>query len=122
MTATPLRGVIATSIRGVDELRASLTARGWHVGIVSGGPTKAEALDAVGSALGFPAYYGHNLDALWDCLTDLTRPTALVWAGWEPLAVRAPDDWARLLGVLTQRVDEPGPAFSVLFVVADPEV
>lgn len=27
--------------------------------------------DIVAAKLEFPAYYGRNLDALWDCLTDL---------------------------------------------------
>lgn len=32
----------------------------------------------VASSLGFPEYYGRNLDALWDCLTDyaLSHPDA----------------------------------------------
>ena len=28
--------------------------------------------------LGFPAWYGGNLDALHDCLTDLPEPAALI--------------------------------------------
>lgn len=109
-------GVLATSVRPVDELALQLIARGWRVGVVSGGTSLREALDAVGRALGFPSYYGRNLDALWDCLGDLDHATALVWAGWEPLAVHAPDDWAALLGVLGRRVRTPGrPAFAVVF-------
>lgn len=26
---------------------------------------------------GFPEYYGNNLDALYDCLTDISEPTAI---------------------------------------------
>ena len=33
--------------------------------------SKKAALQAIGRALGFPAWYGANLDALYDCLTDL---------------------------------------------------
>ena len=29
------------------------------------------------SALDFPAYYGNNLDALLDCLTDISAPTRI---------------------------------------------
>ena len=32
---------------------------------------KQEVLEAIGRALSFPAHYGANLDALYDCLTDL---------------------------------------------------
>jgi hypothetical protein len=34
--------------------------------------TKEAFLEAVGKALGFPDWYGHNWDALADCLTDLS--------------------------------------------------
>ena len=32
--------------------------------------------------LGFPAWYGRNLDALYDCLTDLHEDTELVLRSW----------------------------------------
>lgn len=34
----------------------------------------------------FPAWYGHNLDALFDCLTDLEDPVCLHLEGWDTLA------------------------------------
>lgn len=115
----PLAGAVTTSVRPVAEVVRSLDRAGWHVAVVSGGPSKREALDAVAAALAFPTYFGHNLDALWDCLTDLDRPTALVWLGWEPLAVREPDDWAGLLRVLRARAAVAGePPFSVVFSIA----
>ena len=36
---------------------------------------------ALADGLRFPAWYGGNLDALHDCLTDLTEPTELVICG-----------------------------------------
>ena len=36
---------------------------------------------ALADGLHFPAWYGGNLDALHDCLTDLTEPTELVVRG-----------------------------------------
>ena len=43
--------------------RVQLSAAAWDT------PEKAHA--ALADALAFPAYYGHNLDALHDCLTSL---------------------------------------------------
>ena len=41
-----------------------------------------EALhQALSALLAFPAYYGKNLDALHDCLTDITEPNELVISG-----------------------------------------
>ena len=43
--------------------RVQLSAAGWD--------TPEKAHEALSQALHFPAYYGKNLDALHDCLTDL---------------------------------------------------
>lgn len=40
---------------------------------------KTAVLTAIGRALGFPQWYGANLDALYDCLTDLAERGD---AGW----------------------------------------
>ena len=37
--------------------------------------------DYLCEALELPAYYGRNLDALHDCLTDIASPTRLVLTG-----------------------------------------
>jgi RNAse (barnase) inhibitor barstar len=52
-------------IAGLDCVRIDL----------SGCDDKAEFLARTSRALGFPAWFGHNWDALADCLTDL---------GWRP--------------------------------------
>ncbi|MCI8852904.1 MAG: barstar family protein [Lachnospiraceae bacterium] len=39
-------------------------------------------------ALGFPAWYGGNLDALYDCLTDLQEETVICLAHEEELEER----------------------------------
>jgi ribonuclease inhibitor len=35
--------------------------------------------EIVSQQLDFPDYYGRNLDALWDCLTEVELPLKLVW-------------------------------------------
>lgn len=40
------------------------------------------------SELSFPKWYGHNLDALFDCLTEIEE-TTLILINWNPAA-----DWA----------------------------
>lgn len=39
-------------------------------------------LRAIGRALAFPAWYGANLDALYDCLTDLPERAGDKASGW----------------------------------------
>lgn len=48
-----------------------------------GGPASASALtrreihEYIAKKMAFPEYYGQNLDALYDCLTEITEPTAV---------------------------------------------
>lgn len=72
-----------------------------------GAVDEASFHDAIAAALGFPGYYGRNLDALYDCLTD-QPPLALVWWDWPRVAVHHPHWWVRLLDVLTEWADRPG--------------
>ena len=53
--------------------------------VVPAAAAKREVLAAFGEALGFPDYYGANLDALNDCLQDLASEIANGEA--EPLEV-----------------------------------
>ena len=36
--------------------------------------------DLLAASLAFPAYYGRNLDALHDCLTEISADTAIILA------------------------------------------
>jgi RNAse (barnase) inhibitor barstar len=51
---------------------------------------RAAALDAIAGALSFPRYFGHNLDALFDCLVDRSWLTpgehVLIWSHHDVLA------------------------------------
>ena len=114
-------GTVTRTGATAGQAARRLRGDGWSVATLHGVATKTAFLDGVGRALGFPGYYGHNLDALWDCLAEVTSPTALVLEGWQDLAVGAPDAWADALSVLRERtaegapfcvvlVDPPGPA------------
>ena len=47
------------------------------------GITEAKQLHQILSRfLNFPDWYGHNLDALYDCITELPSPTRLYLSGW----------------------------------------
>jgi len=58
-----------------------------------------DAHDVLAAGLGFPAYYGRNLDALWDCLGDLDEPVLVhvVRAG-EDERIEGMDRLLRVLG------------------------
>lgn len=97
------------------DLVRRLGSYGWTTGVLDRIGGRAVILEGIGEALGFPDYYGANLDALWDCLTDLTESTALVWQGWEDFAVYHADDWAKLRHVLGERMCSE-PPFAVVLV------
>src|ERR1044072_5699269 len=89
-------------------------SRGAYPHLVNSRPTvdKASTLTAFAEALSFPDYFGHNLDALYDCLTDLSslppgghvlvRPGSDAWPKADPkpsLAIRSVlSDAQRALG------------------------
>lgn len=64
--------------------------------------------EALAKALGFPDWYGGNLDALYDCLTDLDQPVHLHLTGWETLP-----DWRD--GFAAVFHDAASPRFVVTF-------
>lgn len=57
----------------------------------SGADSKAAVLERLGEALGLPAYYGGNLDALHDCLTDLKPAEDASSPGFVLLVENLPD-------------------------------
>ena len=54
------------------------------------GLDKAGLHSAFRKALDFPQWYGNNLDALYDCLTELPEPVRLVLKNWDAAADFAP--------------------------------
>ncbi|MBV8996327.1 MAG: barstar family protein [Pseudonocardiales bacterium] len=66
----------------------------------------AEALDVIGAALNFPAWYGRNLDALYDCLVDLSwlppGEHVLIWTGYQEFEAADPDGYRAVVSVLDE--------------------
>jgi RNAse (barnase) inhibitor barstar len=48
--------------------------------------SKQELHRILAEILHFPAYYGNNLDALYDCLTDISENTHLILQNWDHAA------------------------------------
>ena len=88
----------------IGPLVRSLQADGVDVHVVPAGADKAESLRLFGDVLGFPDWYGHNLDALYDCLMDLVSasdvPMHVVWDGTAPLRADHPDVVEAIVRVL----------------------
>lgn len=51
----------------------------------------AQLHDLLAQELDFPDWYGRNLDALYDCLTELEDEVELVLTGWDPSFDRRED-------------------------------
>lgn len=88
-----------------DYVRARVVNAGLRFGHVDSAVTSGKAgfLAAIGEALSFPAYYGRNLDALADCLSDVTAPTVVLWEHAEALRAEDPDAYQAVLDVFATR-------------------
>jgi hypothetical protein len=110
----------------VADVRHTVEHAGGRFAHLDGWKTesKVEFLAAIGEAFAFPDYYGHNFDALLDCLRDVGNypdnpdsdgGTVLLWDGWGPFARADERAFSVALSVLSQRVDEhEAGRFSVL--------
>lgn len=59
------------TVAGIEALAQSVGLR-VHVVDLTGCATKADLLERAAAALVFPAWFGHNWDAWFDCLTDFS--------------------------------------------------
>lgn len=106
----------------VDDVRSAVEHAGWGFGYVDGvgRETARDVLGAIGEALAFDEHYGLNLDALNDCLRDLSGPTVLLWDAWSGFARAEPGRFAIVVRILTER--GPGePSLEVLLRGPGPE-
>jgi RNAse (barnase) inhibitor barstar len=113
----------------VTDVRHTVEHAGWRFAVVDGWRhvTKAELLEAIGGALAFPDHYGRNLDALADCLADLTAGDSegwvLLWDGWGPLAREDQRTFEVVLAILGERAgSDEGGRFAVLLRGEGPDL
>jgi hypothetical protein len=113
--------------RTAREVVAEAERRGAYPHPVDGRdmPNKAAALDAIAAVLSFPDYFGRNLDALYDLLTDLSWLPAgehvLVWS--QPAVLRRgdPAGYAGLAATLRDAVAAGGGPDRTLRVIVTAE-
>lgn len=74
-------------------------------------------MDSIAAALEFPDYFGRNLDALYDCLTDLSwlpgGEHVVVWVGPSALRKADAEGYSAIASVLADAVAD-GSGLSVL--------
>ena len=72
--------------------------------------TRSALHENLAAALGFPVWYGHNLDALFDCLTDLGEDTLLELTGRDALVDHL-GGYAQRLMLVLDRAQTENPHF-----------
>ena len=68
--------------------------------------TEREVHDYLSEELGFPSYYGNNLSALYDCLTELSDDTRIILDISETEDDDMIDYLQRMAEVISDAVDE----------------
>ena len=96
-----LRGRVTVGAIAQQAARAGWRCfylRGWRIN------DKATFLAECAEAMRFPGYFGHNWDALEECLTDLAwapaRGYVTVYEDAAPFAQQHPQDWRIALAIL----------------------
>jgi Barstar (barnase inhibitor) len=113
-----LRLLINTSVtlfwrpQALGEITAWLTEHGYQVTRIDASTWSAERdlHRDVAATLGFPDYYGRNLDALNDCMRDVvsqdygwapnTTGLALVFTGYDAFTARCPREAQTVLDIM----------------------
>ncbi len=99
----------------IADLVREANAAGRPIAIVPAGEDKADSIARFGEVLGFPDWFGHNLDALFDCLLQRYHRapgSELVWDGTAGLRERDAAAFDRIRQVLSDAEGEC-PALSV---------
>ncbi len=89
-----------------DSICEQVAQHGFHCFYLDGRAIKDKTsfLDACGKAMSFPPYFGHNWDALDECMTDLSWSPAqgyvLLYDHVEHFAGDDPAQWSIALDIL----------------------
>ncbi|QDP97611.1 barstar family protein [Microlunatus elymi] len=94
------------------QLEQRLRLAGWNVRVLDHFSDRQGFYRNIASGLDFPAYSGHNLDALWDSLRAVPPKTAVI-IFWQDFAATDPAYADRARAVLTDRT-QAGPEFAVI--------
>jgi RNAse (barnase) inhibitor barstar len=108
------QGGVYRILSPLDSVEAELAAAGWRVAVLPEVSRTRDVYAELRRALDLPDWTGANLDALWDVLTDLTEPTALVWRRYATFVMARPGPWQRILAVLEERAGQDPPFAVVL--------
>lgn len=93
------------------DAAAEVRRRGATPHVIDGSDlvNKRMVLDAIAAELSFPEWAGRNLDALYDCLTDLSWLSegehVLIWSGYQTLAECDPKAYRGITSVLQDAED-----------------
>ena len=111
---------------GIYRVRASMptimtavTEAGWSAAVVGPAERTAELYDHLVTALRLPAWFGRNLDALWDVITDLDAPTVLIMEDWTRYARARPGRWQLIMELFAERCART-PPFAVVLASTEP--
>jgi len=95
MQLQTVRPNIVQAIRAyrVEDLMSAAEGGGQHFlyANLSGAQTKQDVLERIAESFLFPAHFGKNLDALFDCMTDLVHKAG-VQPGFVVVLEQLPDN------------------------------
>lgn len=102
-----------------QEVAHTVEHAGWRFAHVDAWPTdsKDEFLERLAKALEFPSWFGGNLDALADSLSDVGKDgtgVVVLWDGWGPFAHADESVFRKTLEVFEQRAADGDRPFCLL--------